>query len=356
MSDNKYTDEFFKNYEQRYMRTEPAPKPVAPKAQKRKKKIIRNRIFVAVMSLTIVSAITLGIILITPPKDKNVVDGVDNTVSTVKKPKLPTLPIFNDQTVELGTKIESEHAIFINVTDNIVVASKNSDARVYPASLTKVLTLLVAVENIKNLDDTFEMTYEITDPPYNAGASMAGFLAGEVITVKDLLYGAILPSGAEATAAIAIYVAGSESKFAELMNEKARKLGITNANFTNTSGLHNNNHYCTVMDMAVVLRAAMKNDICREILSTYQYTTTFTEQHPEGILLTSTLFGRMRGDEPEGAEIKGGKTGFTSEAGNCIASFGVSDSGKEYIFVTTKAKGLWKAVYDHINTYTAYAK
>ena len=84
--------------------------------------------------------------------------------------------------------------------------------------------------------------------------------------------------------------------------------------------------------------------------------TTCTPQHPEGILLTSTLFGRMKGDEPEGAYIKGGKTGFTSQAGNCIASFGVSENGTEYIFVTTKAKGLWKAVYDHIDVYTAYAK
>ena len=356
MSENKYTDEFFKEYEQRYMRSTPTQKPDPVKTQKPNNKFTKNRILVATVAFVVILAITVGIILITGPNKNDVADGVNNVVSTVEKPKVKPLPEFNENTVELGSKIVSEHAILINVTDNTVVASKNSDARIYPASLTKILTLLVAVENIENFDDTFEMTYEITDPPYKAGASMAGFLSGEVITIKDLLYGAILPSGAEATAAIAIYVSGSEAEFAKLMNAKAKELGITTAHFTNTSGLHNDNHYCTVMDMAVILSAAMKNEMCREILSTYQYTTTATPQHPEGILLTSTLFGRMRGDEPEGAEILGGKTGFTSEAGNCIASFGVSESGKEYIFVTTKAKGLWKAVYDHIDTYTAYVK
>lgn len=356
MSEFKYTDEFFKEYEQRYMTPTPRPqKPPVQNKPKRKRKI--NRLYLSIAAIVVVLAIVITVILVGKPKDKpQNSSSANNVVSNVEKPKIKPFPLVTDTTAELGKTINSEFAVLVNVTDNTVVAQKNGDARIYPASLTKILTLLVAVENIENFDDTFEMTYTITDPAYKAGASMAGFLSGEVITVKDLLYGAILPSGAEATTAIAIYVSGSEKAFVELMNKKVAELGITTAHFTNTSGLHNDNHYCTVTDMAVILRAAMENEMCREILSTYQYTTTCTPQHPEGILLTSTLFGRMKGDEPEGAYIKGGKTGFTSEAGNCIASFGVSENGTEYIFVTTKAKGLWKAVYDHIDVYTAYAK
>ena len=356
MSEFKYTDEFFKEYERKYMT--PTPRPQKPQVQnqpKRKHKI--NRLYLSITAIIVVLAIIVTVILVSIPKDKPQNNSsVNNVVSTVEKPKIKPFPTVTDTTAELGKTINSEFAVMVNVTDNTVVAQKNSDARIYPASLTKILTLLVAVENVENFDDTFEMTYAITDPAYKAGASMAGFLAGEVITVKDLLYGAILPSGAEATTAIAIYVSGSEKAFVELMNKKVEELGITTAHFTNTSGLHNDNHYCTVTDMVVILRAAMQNEMCREILSTYQYTTTVTPQHPKGILLTSTLFSRMYGTEPEKADIIGGKTGFTSESGNCIASFGVSENGKEYIFVTTKAKGLWKAVYDHIDVYTAYAK
>ncbi len=356
MSEFKYTDEFFKEYEQRYM----TPTPRTEKAQvqnKPKRKLKKKRLRLSIVAIIVVLAIVVTVILVAKPKDNPQNNSnVNNVVSSVEKPTVKPSPKLTEGATTLGKAINSEYAVFVNVTDNTVVAHKNSDARIYPASLTKILTLLVAVENIENFDDTFQMTYTITDPAYKAGASMAGFLAGEVITVKDLLYGAILPSGAEATIAIAIYVSGSEEAFVELMNKKVSELGITTAHFTNTSGLHNDNHYCTVTDMAVILRAAMENQLCREILSTYQYTTSYTPQHPEGILLTSTLFGRMKGDEPEGAEIKGGKTGFTSEAGNCIASFGVGESGKEYIFVTTKAKGLWKAVFDHIDVYTAYAK
>ena len=116
------------------------------------------------------------------------------------------------------------------------------------------------------------------------------------------------------------------------------------------------NHYTTPEDMAVILRAAMQNDLCRKILSTYQYTTAPTPQHPDGILLTSTLFSHMYGTEPEGADILGGKTGFVNESGYCIASFGKSDGGTEYVCVTLGGNGLWPTVYDQFHLYEQYAK
>ena len=142
------------------------------------------------------------------------------------------------------------------------------------------------------------------------------------------------------------------------MNAKAKELGLRDTHFVNASGLFDANHYSTPEDMAVIIRAAMENELLREILSTYEYTTAPTAQNPNGILLTSTLFKRMYGTEPEGSDIIGGKTGFINESGYCIASFGKSESesGTEYVCVTFKGPSVWPAVYDQINLYTRYAK
>ena len=102
-----------------------------------------------------------------------------------------------------------------------------------------------------------------------------------------------------------------------------------------------------------MLEYALQDDMCREILSTYQYKTKVTKEHPEGILLESTMFSRMYGDEAEGVTILGGKTGYTAEAGNCLASFAVKD-GKEYIAVTVKGQSKWKPIFDSFEIYEKY--
>lgn len=270
--------------------------------------------------------------------------------------KMTLFAEYDDNTASVTADIESDSVIFVNITENHVVAERNASKRLYPASTTKIMTLLLAAESIADLDDTFTMTYEITDPLYLAGASAAGFLSGETVTVRDLLYGTILPSGADAAVGLAVKIAGSEAAFAKLMNKKAEELGLKDTHFVNVSGLYDADHYSTAEDIAVILRAAMGNELCREILSTYQYTTSATAQHPEGILLTSTLFSYMYGTEPEGAQIKGGKTGYTYESGYCIATFGMSDTGEEYICVVMNCVSKWPAVYDQINLYSALAE
>ena len=216
-----------------------------------------------------------------------------------------------------------------------------------------MMTLIVAVENMESPDDTFTMTYDILNPLINEDASLAGFEENETITIKDMLYGAILPSGAEATVGLAEAIAGSETNFVRMMNEKAEEMGLKNTHFTNTSGLHDDNHYSTALDMAVILEYALQNDLCREILSTYQYTTSKTKEHPKGILLESTMFSRMYGDEVENVTIEGGKTGFTSEAQHCMASFAIKNN-KEYIVVTAMEDDKWGSVYDAFDIYEQY--
>lgn len=251
-------------------------------------------------------------------------------------------------------KISSKYGILINIDKNTVVAQKNSDTVMYPASLTKIMTLLVAVENIKDLNARYTFTSKLIDPLVADEASRAGFEPGESVTLNDILYGAILPSGADATSAIADYVSGSEAEFVELMNERAKKIGLKHTHFTNASGLHNKKHYTTVHEMALILKETMKNETCAKILSIYTYVTEKNSYHPDGIELYSTMFSRMYGNEAVGVTIMAGKTGYTTEGGNCLASYAKNDKGEHYILVTACAAGQYKPIYDAINVYAKY--
>lgn len=273
----------------------------------------------------------------------------DMNFETIKATKFYT----TSNTVKTGADISSSYSILANVDTHEIIAGWDYDERVYPASLTKIMTILVAAENVDNLEDTFTMTDDIIIPLVNVQASRAGFKDGEKVKIIDLFYGAVLPSGADATVALADYVAGSEEEFIKLMNKKASELGLTNTHFCNTSGLHDKEHYTTLTEFAIILEYAMKNDLCRKLLSTYQYTTASTPQNPDGILLTSTMFSRMFGDEVPGVTIEGGKTGFTDEAGNCLATFAVKD-GTEYLAITIKGSGQYAGIYDAINLYKNY--
>lgn len=363
MSYNKYNDAFFENFEKMYSKrnteqksreTRPVGKPKPKKTGKVNSKRI-SPIFavVSVLIALVIIVVAFSSIFKIGFKKLNTTNKPKPAVSIAQEIACP-YPKLSDDIKKIGNFIKSEHGVLLSVDDNLVIAGKNYDTRISPASLTKILTLLVAVENCKDLNDTFTMTREITDPLFEQKASVAGFLNGEEITIKDLLYGAILPSGADATAALAIYTAGSEENFAKLMTEKAKKIGISTANFTNCSGLYGDNHYCTVLDIAQILKVAMQNETCKEVLSAFKYTTQKTEQHPDGITLTSTLFSRMSGEECDGAKIVAGKTGYINESGNCIASFAEGENGKSYIFVSTNAVGKWNAVFDHINIYSKY--
>ncbi|MBE6777786.1 MAG: D-alanyl-D-alanine carboxypeptidase [Ruminococcaceae bacterium] len=274
--------------------------------------------------------------------------------STAAPTPAPVYPAVTADTYTLTDEVDANHAILVDVTDHTVVASKSPDTVCFPASVSKVMTLLVAVENITDFTDTFTMTYHITNPLHEAEATVAGFISGEVIVLEDLLYGVILPSGADACQALAVYVSGSEEAFVQKMNDRAKQMGLKNTHFANTSGLHDPQHYTTCEDMVIILNEAMKNPHCRQVLSTYQYTTAATTQHPEGLLLTSTMFSRMRGDEPDGALVIAGKTGYTSQARHTMVSYAQGENGHDYILVTMDGSNRWKATYDAIDTYTMF--
>ena len=253
-------------------------------------------------------------------------------------------------------QMTSTYAVLIDESTGEIVAQQNARTVISPASMTKILTLLVAAEHVSELDDTFTMTIDITDYVYVHDCSAVGFSVGEQIPVKDLFYGTILPSGADAALALAVYTAGSQEAFVELMNDKLEELGLDEtAHFTNCIGLYDEDHHCTVYDMAMILKAAVENDFCREILSAHTYTTAATPEHPEGILISNWFLRRIE-DKDTGGEVLCGKTGFVNESGSCAASYQISESGTPYICVTADAHSSWRCIYDHVAMYSLYAE
>ena len=252
--------------------------------------------------------------------------------------------------------VVSSYAILVDADEDIVVAGKNEKDRISPASMTKVLTILVAAEAIdeEQLEDTFVMTREITDYAYVNDCSSVGFQDGERVKVRDLFYGAILASGGDAAVGLAAYTAGSHEAFVDRMNQKLEELGIAeSAHFTNCVGIYDGNHYCTVYDMAVIMKAAMQNEWCRKVLSEHTYTTTPTAEHPEGIEISNWFLRRIE-DKDTGGLVVGGKTGYVVQSGNCAVSYEECTDGRVYICVTADSTSGWRCIYDHVEIYNRY--
>ena len=251
-------------------------------------------------------------------------------------------------------EVYSTYGLLINLDTGKVVASKDGNVRINPASMTKILTLLVAVEHLNNIDDSFTMTQEIGDYVFKNDCSQVGFEVGEVVTIKDLLYGTILPSGADAAMCLAEYIAGSQEAFVQLMNDKLDELGLSDtAHFTNCIGVYDADHYCTLLDMAMILKAAEENKLCHEILNARTYLTTPTEQHPEGLQISNWFLRRIEDKDTHG-EVVGAKTGFVNQSGCCGASYEISNDGTHYICVTADAWSSWRCIYDQVDIYSNF--
>ena len=252
--------------------------------------------------------------------------------------------------------IVSEYAILIDVDSGEILAERNAHVRMNPASMTKILTALVAAEQAEDLDDKLTVTREITDYGYINDCSSAGFVIDERVSVRDLLYGTILPSGADAAVGLAVYVSGSQEAFVELMNERLKELGLSKtAHFTNCVGVFDENHYCTAYDIAMILEAAIDNEICREVMSTRIHTTEKTLQNPEGLELSNWFIRRIE-DKDSGGKVLGGKTGYVAQSGNCAASFAALDNGRNLVCVTANASGKWRCIEDHVELYKQFSR
>ena len=362
--EDKQYNEYFEKLNTRISAPENNQLPKKSMVAKQKKgfyKIIKIRRRVIALCLILVFLFVVALSVKSCKAKKNNDLTPQNSVAHQNKDDVekPEKIVFksDSKTQPIPESNDAKTAVVVRLKDKKIVADRDAHERIYPASTIKIMTLLTAAQHITDLNDTFTMSYEITDPLFVMDASVAGFLNGEKVTMRDLLYGMILPSGADSAMALAVKISGSEKNFVTLMNDKAQELGLENTHFDNVSGLHSEGNYSTSYDMAIILYHAMQNSLCREILSTYQYTTEKTPQNPDGILLSSTLFSYMYGDESETATVKGGKTGYVYESGYCIASFGeANESQNEYIVVTMGNSSKWPAFYGQIDLYKEFAK
>ncbi len=242
---------------------------------------------------------------------------------------------------------------------NRLIAERSCDKPMYPASLTKLMTLITFLDlyGEERLDTPVEMAQAALSEAHAKLAACTGLQAGELCTVRDLLHGLMLPSGADAAFMLARISAGSEEKFVASMNSKAAEMGLQDTHFVNCTGLHDEKHISTVQDIARLLCYAQRDTVCAGLMQTPGYLTASTAQHPQGIQLVSTVFSRMSGTEllERGYRlcVRGGKTGFTNEAGQCLATYADDSSGRRYICVVAGCDGKepMDAVYDTLTLY-----
>ena len=243
----------------------------------------------------------------------------------------------------------SEAVILIDQGTGRVLYEKNADKRLYPASTTKIMTAILALENLQ-LDSVAVASYDaVMSIP--VGGSNMGILEGEQLTVEELLYGALVASANEACNVLAEYMCGDVDSFVVRMNEKAAELGMVNTKFLNPHGLHSPEHYTTARDMAILARYAMQNEKFRIMVSTPQYFIEPTNKYSQKRILTSTnhLISRIQNGSYYYSKATGIKTGYTSQAGNCLVS-SASKTGTNFIAVTLNAKPQSDAIYSFIDS------
>lgn len=227
-------------------------------------------------------------------------------------------------------EINSANAILYNMNNDEIIYQKNSDEIIKIASLTKIMTSIVAIENIDSLSDTIVITNKMLDGLLEQNASVAGLKVGDIVTYEDLLYATLLPSGADAAQSLAISISGNVKDFVDLMNEKANQLHLNNTYFTNTSGLDYLDNHSTVKDVAEMLKYALKNETFKKIFKSRYYTTT------NGLVLISTTQTTSLKYNIDTSYIIGSKTGTTTKAGLCLASI-TNYNGINYLLVTAGA-------------------
>lgn len=256
--------------------------------------------------------------------------------------------------ISTDTDIKSGAAVLVDITDNKTVAVKNADVQIYPASMTKVMTLLVACENAKDPNALLTVTAAMVskyNTSENEGASVAFTWAeGNQVTVEDALHMVIYKSDTYACWLLADYVAGSEEAFVALMNNKAKSLGLTSTNFTNCTGLYNKNHYTTCREMAAIMAAVMNNETATKVITKKDMYTA--DLYADGKKTENTVdmwsdwyTGRLETYKwgaaaahyaGNGSDIMiiGGKTGWETVPTSCFVTAGYDDvTGRKYVCV-----------------------
>lgn len=219
-----------------------------------------------------------------------------------------------------------------NLIEEKEVLSIHADERRAQASLTKIMTVYLALEHLEDLSMIAPVDYETRALLYEQDASMAGFYAHETTSYRDLLYGAILPSGGECAASLAVNLSGNIQTFVDEMNRKAEELGLENTRYETVTGMDRQGQYSTARDTAKLLSYALQDGDFRVIFTSPFYQSSPSVDHPEGIGMESTIFQKLAHYDYSSFVILGGKSGTTDQAGYCWATLAEKEE-KEYLVV-----------------------
>ena len=238
-------------------------------------------------------------------------------------------------------KLNSNVVEIYDLTDNKVVYEKNSSKKNNLASITKIATVLTSIESIKDVSKEVIITRDILNTVVPE-ASKAGLKQGDKVTYEDLLYCSMLPSGADCTNSLAILISGNIEKFVDKMNNLVKKIGLTNTHFVNVTGLDVKNHYSTASDIRKLLVHALKNPLFKKIYTTKKYKLT------NGLKIETTLY-KYNTSQLDISKILGSKTGYTKEAGYCLASLDLINE-HEIIIIVLNAKHIGNNYYNIVDT------
>lgn len=241
-------------------------------------------------------------------------------------------------------EINSQAAIVYDMDADTVILDKNSDEVRSIASLTKIMTVLTAIENIDDFNASVTITSEMLAGIY-WNASVAGLKVGDTVTYMDLLYAAILPSGADATQVLAYAVSGSVDAFVAKMNELALRIGVTNTHYVNTTGLDQDGAYSNAHDQLLILSYALENPIFRTVYTTKNYTLT------NGLQVEASINKYNRALNLDTSKIIGSKTGNTTNAGLCMSALFYHED-HEMLLITLGAEVIEDVPYNLMDTLT----
>lgn len=243
------------------------------------------------------------------------------------------------KTENKNKKLNASSTLIFDVTDQEILYADNVYKKLYPASVTKIMTAFTAFK-YGDLNDTVTFSYEASHIT-EWGAKLCGFKEGDKVNLKQLLWAFLLFSGNDAGIAIAEHISGSVEEFAKLMNEEAKKLGALGSNFVNPHGLHDDKHYTTTYDVYLIFNELIKNETFVEMISAKECTVKYKDKENKSQTVTYESTNRYltgKTDAPKGVTVIGGKTGTTSKAGSCLVLYSQGENGHDYISVVFHAE------------------
>ena len=319
---------------------------VRMKRMRRKK--IRNTVLLLLLLVVLCGAGGFGVYMLkggnfsTPVNSFNAFSEFDNTLVSKEEQRAEGFAqnlcvVTKDVPLDSVSLDDNQSGVLLNLSDKKVLYAKGAYNKVYPASITKIMTAMLALKYV-NMDDNVTISQE--NVTLESGSQVAGFMEGDQVTMDQLLHCLLVYSANDAASAIAEHVGGSTDKFVEMMNSFAAELGCTGTHFTNPHGLQDENHYTTPYDIYLMLKEALNYPEFTDITQMSSYTVTY--KHSDGSDASTTLTATdhyLTGEAttPKDVTILGGKTGTTDKAGNCLALLSQNAYGKPFISIVMGA-------------------